>query len=147
MTLQQQPPEAGADVRVKVFVDRPATVTKVQEPSGKDAIEVPGYRLDRTAPRARCQLGDPRLDLRKDFATRIDFVPAERVAQKREALLAAVNDLRLRGMQSQTGRLDSSREHRQRCFGFRFAATIERRSRQRNAPSRITRRPSDGQVG
>ena len=38
----------------------------------------------------------------KALAARIDLVSAKRVAQKREAFDAAVNDLRLRRMQRQT---------------------------------------------
>ena len=86
MTLQQQPPEAAANPGVKVFVNRPATVSKVAEPTDQDAVEFLRNRLDRTGPLARRQFLDPSLHLRKAFATGIDLVPAKRIAQKREAL-------------------------------------------------------------
>ena len=98
MTLKQQSPKATADLRVQGFENRPATVTKVTEPTTQNAGQFGRDQLDRTGPPAGRQFFDPRLHLRKALATRIDLFPAKRVTQKREALNTTINDLRLRRM-------------------------------------------------
>jgi hypothetical protein len=123
MTLQQQPPKTTAYLCVQVLEDRPSTMPKVTEPTDQHPVEFFCNRLDRTAPLARSQFLDPRLHLRQALATGIDLVPAKRVAQKREAFDAAVNNLRFRRMQSQTGLLHPLGDHLQSHFGRELAAT------------------------
>ena len=76
-----------------------------------------GNRLHRTGPLTRRQLFETSLQVRKALATRINFVPAKRVAQKRKAGHSIVNALRLRGMlRRDARRLLTMLNRKKRCL-------------------------------
>ncbi len=72
-------------------------LAKVVEPSSKDRGQFLAnpYRI---GPITRRQFDDSRFDLCVALATRIDLVPAKRVAPRIQTLGAAINDLRFRRM-------------------------------------------------
>jgi len=102
MTFQKQSPQSPADHPVVLVEDVPRAVTKVVEPAHRHAINLGDRRLKGLARLSGCQPSDRFNHLSMAFRTREAKPAAKRITKKVEALLAAVNDVCLLGMQRQT---------------------------------------------